>query len=206
MEDALFHSARVLTPGEDKALAGCYAKLWADSVDPSGTSPEGRGLQAARAVRAATHKPDFAFVISGIAVETSAAEAAAVLPAVALQLSVDACARTFAIGDSRIGGNALPPFARLLSGGAARTPVLGRLSGRLGNPVSSGCSCRHPTAARIPQIPFRCSPLLRCHRRPPLRVRLWICNRQRRFGAVHFAGSQCGLSSAARPHPMGLGE
>jgi hypothetical protein len=78
-------------------------------------------------------------VINGDAIETGITEAAAVSPAVVLQLSVDACARTFAVRDSRISGAVLPPFARLLFRGSAAPkiasdPELSLLFGRLCNP------------------------------------------------------------------------
>jgi hypothetical protein len=77
-------------------------------------------------------------VINGDTIETGVTEAAAVSPAVALQLSVDPCARTFTVRDGRISGGALTQFARLLSGGSAAMgavsePQLSLVLGRLSN-------------------------------------------------------------------------
>jgi hypothetical protein len=74
-------------------------------------------------------------VINGHRIDTNVAEAAAVSPAVALQLSVDACSRSFTIMDSRITGGSLPEFGRLLSGGVIPEPSnLGYLCEKLENP------------------------------------------------------------------------
>jgi TPR repeat protein len=135
LEAGIFHCARLLAAGEDRALAADYAKRWAACVDGAPATPEALALRAACALPTS----DFAFVINGTVTETSAAAAAALSPAVALQLSVDPCARTFAIDDPRICGRLLPAFARLLAGGRLSRPsLLGSLARPLGHPALEG--------------------------------------------------------------------
>jgi hypothetical protein len=61
-----------------------------------------RALNAVRPLRAAPSEADFTFLVNGIAFVMGTAEAGALSPAVAAQLLVDACARTFSIWDPRI--------------------------------------------------------------------------------------------------------
>jgi hypothetical protein len=86
-----------------------------------------RALSAVRPLSAALPGRDFTFLINGAAVVTSPAEAAALSPEIAAQLSVDACARTFSVCDPRIG---VSPFDRLLSQSTAA--ILGDDRGSLG--------------------------------------------------------------------------
>jgi hypothetical protein len=55
------------------------------------------------------------FVINGAAVRARPSDAAALLPAVALQLSVDACGRTFVVDDGEVNAGAVSLFGRLSS-------------------------------------------------------------------------------------------
>jgi hypothetical protein len=75
-------------------------------------------LRALRPCGASFPWAKFTFVIKGTDIETSAAEAAALSTAAALQLFVDVCARSFTVRDDRISADAIPAFDRLLSGGA----------------------------------------------------------------------------------------
>jgi hypothetical protein len=57
----------------------------------------------------------FAFVSNGTAVMTRPNDGAAFSPAVALQLSVDACGRTFVVDDGEVNVGAVSLFRRLSS-------------------------------------------------------------------------------------------
>jgi hypothetical protein len=94
-------------------------------------------MTAARRLLPTAHT-GFTFVINGTPIETGSVEAMALSPAVALQLSVDACSRTFAVCDGRIGFDAVRLFRCFLSGESAVTSPsatggLSCLMGWLGN-------------------------------------------------------------------------
>jgi hypothetical protein len=57
----------------------------------------------------------FTFVINGTTVTMSASDAVALSPAVALELSVDACARTFIVDEPEVNATAIPFFEGLSS-------------------------------------------------------------------------------------------
>jgi hypothetical protein len=76
----------------------------------------------------------FQFIANGILVESDAAEAAALFPAVREQLSVDGCALTFVLKNSGIKAADIPSLQLILSGESIpvkRSQFL--LSGLLGN-------------------------------------------------------------------------
>jgi hypothetical protein len=104
----------------------------ADSVGPAELAAFAASVEAS-ADRNAAVEP--AFVINGIGIDMSVAETAVVSPAVVRQLSVDECARSLVITDSRITSRALPHFSRLLSGCVIAEPsYLGQLCEKLENP------------------------------------------------------------------------
>jgi hypothetical protein len=72
-------------------------------------------LTAIASLRTADLGGAFAFVINGAAVRAHPSDAAALSPAVALQLSVDACVRTFAVDDSEVNAGAVSLFGCLSS-------------------------------------------------------------------------------------------
>jgi hypothetical protein len=78
---------------------------------PHGTE----ALTATARLRTADLGGAFAFVINGAAVRVRPSNAAALSPAVALQLSVDACERTFIIDDGEVNAGAVSLFGRLSS-------------------------------------------------------------------------------------------
>jgi hypothetical protein len=145
--DAQFHYGRLLDSGDgvgmDKSLARQYFELAAGRCHAGAdadalTAPETRALKHARQLRAAVSQ-DFTVAINGTQIGRSATEAAALSPAVALQLSVDACAHKMNVHDGRIGSLAISSFWRLLNaGGVSLSPSksrsLGLLFGRLSNP------------------------------------------------------------------------
>jgi TPR repeat protein len=105
-ESGIFHCAR-LPAKSSSALSAHYFKLWADVGNSGDASPE------ARAMRALWLIPGDAFllVINRTEVETGLPAAAAVSPAVALKVSVDAIASRHS--RSRIGAaGILPPALR----------------------------------------------------------------------------------------------
>jgi hypothetical protein len=63
----------------------------------------------------------FAFVINGTAVRGRPSDAAAISPAVALQLSVNAFGRTLVVDDGEVNAGAVSLFGRLSS--SAQSPV-----------------------------------------------------------------------------------
>jgi hypothetical protein len=115
-------------------------------------------LHAAKALTAiaplhAAHSADaFTFVMNGMAVDASPSDAAAISPAVALQLSTDACARMFTVEDSAMNAAAISDFARLLADAQSPLPTPGfdwrsliLLFQRLWNPsIELGCLFAEP--------------------------------------------------------------
>jgi hypothetical protein len=109
-------------------------------------------LSAISPLHAATLANKFTFVMNGIAVEADVADAAALSPAVALQLSVDSCARRLVVDE--VDSDAISHLKGVLSGagsGVSGSAVVGRslsfLFGRLRNAVlelavlfASGCT------------------------------------------------------------------
>jgi hypothetical protein len=96
-----------------------------------------RALSSAHPLRAIPFGADFTFVINGNAFVRNTAESAALWPAVALQLSVDACERKFSLFDGRMD---IPPFDRLFSQSpevfvGADKRSLDQLFGSLWNPA-----------------------------------------------------------------------
>jgi hypothetical protein len=107
-------------------------------------------LSAISPLHAATLANKFTFVMNGIAVEADVSDAAALSPAVALQLSVDSCVRRFVVDE--VSYDAISLFKDVLSGAGSGVSAsvarpLSCLFGRLRNSVlelavlfAGGCS------------------------------------------------------------------
>jgi hypothetical protein len=78
-------------------------------------------LAAIAPIRTADLGGAFAFVINGAAVRAHPSDAAALSPAVALQLSVNACGQTFVVDDGAVNARAVSLSGRLSS--SAQSPV-----------------------------------------------------------------------------------
>jgi hypothetical protein len=134
--DAQLHYDRFHTRVEGIAMDKLLRAHYSGTI--VGSSLEGQALRATRLLCAVETRVGFRFVINGTPIETGVAEAAAFSPAVVLELSVDACARTFTVRNSRISGSAAREFERVLSGrsiprAGANTGPLSLLFGRLSN-------------------------------------------------------------------------
>jgi hypothetical protein len=97
-------------------------------------------LSAISPLHAATLANKFTFVMNGLPIEADVADAAALSPAIALQLSVDSCARRFVVDE--VHSDAISHFKGVLSGaksGVSGSAFVGRslslLFGRLRNPL-----------------------------------------------------------------------
>jgi hypothetical protein len=91
----------------------------------------------AQALASVRSLPDslFTLVVNGVQLELKTADAASISPAVALQLSVDACSRRFTLRDDRLSPSVLSALRGLLSGDChlAGSDDLGRLLPQLSN-------------------------------------------------------------------------
>jgi hypothetical protein len=97
-------------------------------------------LRAISPLHAATLANKFTFVMNGLPVEADVADAAALSPAVALQLSVDSCSRRFVVDE--VHSDAIPLFKDVLSCARSRPSASGDderslsvLFGQLRNPL-----------------------------------------------------------------------
>jgi hypothetical protein len=87
-----------------------------------------RAMSAIAPLRAAYLGEAFAFVINGTSVPSPVSAAAALSPAVSLQLSVDSCARRFIFNESEVNSDAISFFERLLSDPSAYNLIDRRLT------------------------------------------------------------------------------